>query len=91
MKLGNEGPRKRAQLRNRPPHGFGLERFFGLRRGRWLPLLSLPGRLGIEPTQPLPPLPPLQPSAEARQRWLATDLRAAADTAWPGMRRLLQP
>ncbi len=30
-------------------------------------------------------------SAEARQRWLATDLRAAADTAWPGMRRLLQP
>jgi len=30
-------------------------------------------------------------SVEARQRWLATDLRAAADTAWPGMRRLLQP
>jgi hypothetical protein len=40
-----------------------------LNRGQWLPLLSLPGRLGIEPTQPLPPLPPLQPSPQARERW----------------------
>jgi tetratricopeptide (TPR) repeat protein len=53
----------------------------GLRRGRWLPLLSLPGRLGIEPTQPLPALPPLQPSAEARQRWAA--VLAAADDPGP--------
>ena len=28
-------------------------------------------------------------SVDARQRWLATDLRATADAAWPGMRRLL--
>ena len=40
-----------------------------LKRGQWLPLLSLPGRLGIEPTQPLPTLPPLQPSPQARKRW----------------------
>ncbi|MFM2205595.1 MAG: hypothetical protein RLZZ560_990 [Cyanobacteriota bacterium] len=49
-----------------------------LRQGQWLPLLSLPGRLGIEPTQPLPPLPPLQPSPGARQRW-SQALAAAAD------------
>jgi Tfp pilus assembly protein PilF len=52
----------------------------GLTRGQWLPLLSLPGRLGIDPAQPLPPLPTLQPSPEARQRWRAV-LAAADDPA----------
>jgi hypothetical protein len=51
-----------------------------LHQGQWLPLLSLPGRLGMEPTQPLPPLPPLQPSPQARDRW-ARALAAAADPA----------
>jgi len=51
-----------------------------LKRGQWLPLLSLPGRLGLDPSQPLPPLPPLQPSPEARQRWRAV-LAAADDPA----------
>jgi hypothetical protein len=51
-----------------------------LRQGQWLSLLSLPGRLGIEPTQPLPPLPRLQPSSQARQRW-AQALTLAADPA----------
>jgi len=50
-----------------------------LRRGQWLPLLSLPGRLGLDPSQPLPPLPPLQPSPEARQGWRA--VLAADDPA----------
>jgi len=49
-----------------------------LRQGVWLPLLSLPARLGIEPTQPLPSLPPLRPSALALQRWTER-LAAAAD------------
>jgi len=49
-----------------------------LRQGVWLPLLSLPGALGIEPAQPLPPLPPLCSSAGARQRW-AERLAASAD------------
>jgi tetratricopeptide (TPR) repeat protein len=49
-----------------------------LHQGVWLPLLSLPIRLGIEPTQPLPSLPPLRPSALALQRW-AERLAAAAD------------
>ena len=51
----------------------------GLKRGQWLPLLSLPGRLGLEPSQPLPPLPPLRCSPEARQRWQAV-LAAANDS-----------
>ena len=48
-----------------------------LRSGVWLPLLSLPGALGLDPAEPLPPLPPLCPSAAARQRW-SQRLAAAA-------------
>ena len=50
-----------------------------LRQGQWLPLMSLPLRLGIKPTQPLPPLPLLKPSTQARQRW-KTALIEAADS-----------
>jgi Flp pilus assembly protein TadD/ADP-heptose:LPS heptosyltransferase len=55
--------------------------------GKWLPLLSLPGLLGVSPATPLITAPHLRPEAERMERWqalLRNERRPIVALAWQG-------
>jgi tetratricopeptide (TPR) repeat protein len=69
------------------PDPLTAERIGSLRSGRWLPLLSLPGQLGVRPDRPLRSEPYLRTDPILREKWrgiLAGEGQPVIGLHWQG-------